>query len=282
VVAIVASILVVVGAACSGGGGDSDDSAASDGGGGGSETAATADADSQAGAPVDLASVRVEAPQHVISTAELAIEVTDPEDAAGRATAIARDAGGFLFSQEASLTDDVRVVAVYKVPPDRFDGVVDALAQLGDVQTRMIDTEDVTGQVVDLDARVTNARTSVERLRDMLSSSGGVADLLAVEQALAAREAEMESLAAQLAALRGRVDLATVTVTLREAGPQAADAGGGIPGFASGLRTGAAAFGNSVLVVVTALGFVAPFLPVFAVAAALWWWLARRRTARTV
>jgi len=276
---------VIVGVAMLAGcsGSDDDDAGSSaDAAGGGSEAATDGDATQATSVAVDLANTRApERARDVISTAELTIEAADPEDAAARATVVARDAGGHLFSQEAALADDTEVRAVYKVPPDRFDAVVTALSALGEVQTRVIDTEDVTGQVVDLEARLATARTSVERLRELLTSSGNVGDLLAVEQSLAQREAEMESLAAQLAARRARVDLATISLhVVKAVSASASEVSDDIPGFLAGLRTGAAAFGNSVLVVVTALGFTLPFLALgLVVGLPLWVLTRRRRTA---
>ena len=171
---------------------------------------------------------------------------------------------------------------MYKVPPAAFDATIDAFAEIGDVKTRAVDTEDVTGAVVDLEARLASVRTSVDRLRELLTTSGGVNDLLAVEQTLAQREAEAESLAAQLGALRARVDLATITLHVTKIPPAAAaDVSNDIPGFLRGLDTGAAAFGNTVLVIATALGFALPFLAVALLAAIPFWYFTRRRRFAT-
>jgi hypothetical protein len=239
---------------------------------------------SPASVDLDFAAARApERARQVISTAELTLRATDPDAATTRASVIARDAGGYLFSQNAELGDDESVEAVYKVPPDHFDSVVAAMSELGEVEHRNVDTEDVTGEVVDLEARLASARTSVERLRELLGTSGGVADLLAVEQALAQREGEMEALAAQLAALRARVDLATITLRITTL-PGSADTevGDDIPGFVAGLRTGGAAFGNTVLIAATALGFAAPFLAVALLLGVPAWVFSRRRRTSAV
>jgi hypothetical protein len=273
---------VLVMAACSAGSdGDSADSAS---GGSASESRAPEAATDDAAAPVvDLATARApERAQEVISTADLRIEAKNPETATAQATEIARGTGGYLFSQQATLGDDASVEAVYKVPPAAFDATIDAFAEIGDVKTRDVDTEDVTGSVVALEARLASARTSVDRLRELLTTSGSVNDLLAVEQTLAQREAEAESLAAQLGALRSRVDLATITLHVATIPPAAAaEVSNDIPGFLRGLDTGAAAFGNTVLVVATALGFALPFLAVALLAAIPFWYFTRRRRFAT-
>jgi len=277
--------LLVLGACSAGSSGDTRDTASSAGAATAADAGAAAvpEGGERTSPVVDLATARApERAQEVISTADLRLDAKDPEAATSRATEIARDAGGYLFSQNATLSDDASVEAVYKVPPEQFDTTLDAFAKLGDVASRTVDTEDVTGTVVDLEARLVSARTSVERLRELMNSSGGVDDLLAVEQSLSEREAEMESLAAQLGALRARVDLATITVHVSETKPAGrAEVSDGIPGFFSGFDTGAAAFGNTLLVIVTAFGFALPFVVVFVVVLAPLWYFTRRRRVAT-
>jgi hypothetical protein len=89
-----------------------------------------------------------------------------------------------------------------------------------------------------------------------------VNDLLGVEQALTDREANVDSLAAQVATLSAQVDFATITVDISPSPHTAAPPRPShhIPGFLAGLRTGLAALINGLLVVGTALGFALPFL----------------------
>ena len=101
---------------------------------------------------------------------------------------------------------------MFKVVPARFNDVVRGLGGLGKLVHRQIGTQDVTGQVVDLGARLTAAQTSAARLQQLLASSGSVADLLSVEQQLTTRDGEVDSLSGELDALRAQVDLATITL----------------------------------------------------------------------
>jgi uncharacterized protein DUF4349 len=218
--------------------------------------------------------------KEVIHTAEVSMQAKDVNEALGKATALVERAGGDLFSSDADLGDpkSAHVRAVFKVPPEQFGRVMSALSSVGKITNSQTSTEDVTGQVVDLDARLAAARTGVTRLRDLLAHSGNVTDLLQVEQALAQRESDVESLDGQLAALRSRVDAATITVALSPAPVATAAAPShDIPGFLAGLRTGVAALVNSALVGGTALGFLLPFLVVIGVFGVPALRIARRR-----
>jgi hypothetical protein len=213
----------------------------------------------------------------VIHTGVMSIEAKNAGAAARRATDLVRRSGGDVFSSNAA---DGSEHVVFTVPPAQFDAVMDALRGVGKVTSSATSTDDVTGRAVDLDARLAAARTSAQRLRDLLAHSGNVTDLLQVEQALSARESEVESLDGQRAALAARVDNATITVDFTStAAPPAAHHASHIPGFLAGLRTGAAAAFDTVLVIATGLGFALPFLPLALVALIVYMWARRHRRA---
>jgi hypothetical protein len=213
----------------------------------------------------------------VISNAQLDLETRDLDATIGRATAVVVDAGGYTFAETASLTSGRHAQVVFKVPPERFAGVVARIGRLGTLVRRRIGTEDVTGRVVDLDARLQAAQTSANRLRELLSNSAGVADLLNVEGQLTTREGQVDALAGDLAALRAQVDMATVTLDLSPTSTRAASPPSEQPGFQRGLRAGASAFAGTARVLEATVGILLPFL-LFALPAGLaWWWFLRRR-----
>ncbi len=228
--------------------------------------------------PVDLAvAKRPASDRQVISTAELDLQARDLDATVNRATNIVVAAGGYTFAETASLTSARHAHVVFKVPPDRFADVIARIGRLGTLVHRQIGTEDVTGRVVDLGARLQAAQTSAERLRELLSNSAGVGDLLNVEGQLTTREGEVDSLAGELAALRAQVDMATVTLEISPTPRHAAPAAPAEqPGFQRGLRAGATAFAGTARVVEAAAGILLPFLPVMLIGG-LAWWLVRRR-----
>src|SRR5690606_2317851 len=73
---------------------------------------------------------------------------------------------------------------------------------------------DVTGQIVDLEARIENLRASEASYRELLARAERVEDILAVQARLDQVRGEIERLVAQLEALEGQADLSTLTVTL--------------------------------------------------------------------
>lgn len=213
------------------------------------------------GGELDPAQVRRSGRQE-IHEAELTLRTKDVQGAADRAEAIVKDAGGFTDRQDADLDDTPSVTLVLKVPPAEYDATLEALEQLGDVTTRSVRTQDVTQQVVDLDARITSADTSVTRLRELLQGQGTLDDIVKLERELATREADLESLRAVRAALAEQVDHATITLRIERPakGASSGEPSEKIPGFLRGLKTGWGAFANVILGAITVAGFALPFL----------------------
>jgi len=112
--------------------------------------------------------------------------------------------------------------------------------------------------VVDTASRVRSQQRSVARVRALLDEADTVGQVVQVESELARREADLESLEAQLARLKDVTDLATIEVTL--VGRDAAGTGDDALGFIPGLRGGWDAFVEAVLVGLTVVGAVLPFL----------------------
>jgi Domain of unknown function (DUF4349) len=231
--------------------------------------AATDDARSAASDPAPSADV---VGRDVVRTAQLTLQVADPT-AAGRGVRSAIAAtGGFVAEEQADTTGTWLVV---RVPAAGLDRLVDDLAATGTVLSRSGRVEDATEQVVDLDSRVSTQRASVTRVRALLAQATSIGDVVAVESELARREADLDSLERRLAALRDRVALSTLTVELRGAPLPPPD--GPTPGFGVGLGAGWTGLKVVGAALATAAGFLLPFLPVVAVAAAVGWAVWRRR-----
>ncbi|MGW7535896.1 DUF4349 domain-containing protein [Amycolatopsis sp. NPDC054798] len=205
------------------------------------------------------------------------LELTTPktDDVVSRAKAIATGAGGYPGQESA--TDDSASLTL-SVPADKLDGVLDQLGGLGQVKRREISAQDVTAQVVDVDARLATQRASVERIRALLAKAQSVSEIASVESELTSRQATLESLERQQASLAGRVAMATVSLSVTKQEAAAAETGG----FLAGLSGGWDAFVTFCGGLVRVLGALLPFAIAFGIpAGAVFWWLRRRRkTAR--
>jgi len=236
----------------------------------------TADGGVSAGAPEapppqEPAPVVDDVQRDVVKTASMTITVSNTSEAADKAAVIVEDANGRVDSRSENAGSDAglaRTSVVLRVPVDKLDGVVRELKTLGTVQMAETSSEDVTAQRVDLDARIKALQTSVDRLLAIMRDARDPEALIAAEDALSQRQADLDSLRAQREALGDRIEYSTVNVTF-----VAETIGGPAPqqyrGFLGQVERGWDALvsvgGNLVLL----FGLMLPWLLVVAVVVAL-------------
>ena len=138
------------------------------------------------------------------------------------------ETGGLVGSVNFSGTrDNARALtATLLIPANRLDGALAALKPIGLVLEESQSGDDVTDQVVDVDARLSNARNTEKRLVDLLQKrTGDLADVLAAEREIARVREEIERFAAQRQNLARRVTYATLNLEVVEEQHPALDFG---------------------------------------------------------
>jgi hypothetical protein len=214
----------------------------------------------------------------IIYTGTLSVRTKDGrsvETTAADASRVATAAGGFVGSDKRSSgSDDARATLELRVPAEKFGAVVNELAALGTEEQRSIDTQDVTEQTLDLDARIKSQQARVDSGRALLAQAKQLSDLVMLEGELAKREADLASLQAKQRRLGDLTALSTITVTvLDKAAPAPA---GDEPGFLGGLAAGWTALVASLKILLTVLGALLPWLIALGLPTVGVVWLLRR------
>jgi hypothetical protein len=192
------------------------------------------------------------------------------------------DPGGPVPPQEGSQPSIAQTgfgTLTLSVPADKLDTALDQLSrQVGTVLRRNTSSQDVTAQYVDTQSRLKTMQASVDRVRALMTQAKDLGQVVALESELSRRQADLESLEAQMGALNSSVERSTLTVSLSTPGNEPVTS----TGFFAGLRAGWDAFTASASGLLTAIGAVLPFAAFFAlIAAAVMWWLRRRKTTET-
>jgi hypothetical protein len=157
----------------------------------------------------------------VVKTADLRVKVAKGgfSSAFDRVAGVAAANGGFVSGSSTASADDVRSGDLtVRVPSDRFDAVRSALAGLGKVEGQSIRGEDVSGQLVDYDARLRSLQAQEDALRTLVGQAKAVGDVLSVQSSLFSVRQQIEQLKAQKANLEQATSLATIQVSLFEPG----------------------------------------------------------------
>jgi hypothetical protein len=197
---------------------------------------------------------------------------------------LVKDAGGYISQTDQSSYTQAQRRATWtvRIPVERFDPFLAAISRLGELAEHHVDSQDVTQEYYDVEARISNKQQEEKRLlKHLADSTGKLEDILAVERELTRVRGEIEQMQGRIRYLRDVSALSTVTITateIRDYTPPVA------PTFATQIaRTfrssldGLIDFSKSIILVVVA---VVPWIPMLLILALLILWLTRRMRAR--
>ena len=151
----------------------------------------------------------------LVRSGSLTLAVDDPAESAVEVTRRIEAAGGLVEHSNATSEHGVSLRA--RVPADRLDATLDAIAALGDEKHRSLSAADVTDQVSDLEARLRNNLALRDRLQTLLERADDVKDVLAIEKELNRLQAQIESMQARYDRLQKDVAMSVLSVQLEQA-----------------------------------------------------------------
>ncbi|MDT0381296.1 DUF4349 domain-containing protein [Streptomyces sp. DSM 42041] len=233
----------------------------------GSDTAADGSTDGDTAADTARAAER-----HVIKTASLTVETEDVQDGLDEARRAVDTAGGYV-SEETTDRDadgDERSRITFKVPPEEYDGLLDALAGIGELEDRKQSAQDVTGEVVDVESRIKTQKASVDRVRKLMEDATELSDVVSLESELSTRQADLEALQARLKSLEARSGMATVTMELRTPDAAPVEEEDEDPSVGGAFSGGWDAFVTMLRWIAVAIGASLPFLVALGLLYVLW------------
>ncbi len=189
-------------------------------------------------------------------------------------------AGGFISSTNQTGSTGGQRTATWRVrvPVTEYDGFLQKARTLGEVQSVVVNSQDVTEEFVDVSARISTKKVQEQRLIDLIkNATAKLEDVLKVESELARVRSEIERMEGRIRFLKDQTELTTVTITVREVidykPPEA-------PTFATKLKRtwDASTQTLSDNTSTTILGLVAwvPFLPIYIVVFGVGIWIAIR------
>nr|MBA3778372.1 DUF4349 domain-containing protein [Chloroflexota bacterium] len=151
-----------------------------------------------------------------VRTGSLTMEVAD--DLNGvllRARTAISGLGGYVSATQQSGSEDSQYASVtYRIPAARWDDALDSLRALGSrVVDEQTDAVEVTGQVLDLGARIENLQASERSLQAIMAQATKIPDVLEVQARLTQVRGEIEQLSTQQAHLEEQAAFGTLAVS---------------------------------------------------------------------
>lgn len=156
---------------------------------------------------------------NLIQKAALTLIVTSTDEVVSEVTSIVKQQQGYFVDLQDNRSDSrnglQNVSMQIRIPQSKLEGILTQFAQLGTVKSQSRTAEDVSEQLVDLEARLRNQRKQEELLlKIMEQKSGSVADILNVARELSNIRQSIEQIDAQRKNLQTQISYATIYLNL--------------------------------------------------------------------
>jgi hypothetical protein len=209
--------------------------------------------------------------QKVISNASMQVEVDAGtfQTAFEQVRLLADKYGGYVVSANSTASGEESVmrsgVVAIRVPAQSLNPALEDVVRLGKVTAQQVDSQDVTEEYVDLEARLKNAQAQEQALLSLMAQAKTVEETLRVRDVLASVQREIEQLKGRLGYLDEHSSFSTLTVSLYETGVVTVTGGGW--GFVEALKDAARALVRTVNELIVFLGGALPVLVLLALIA---------------
>jgi hypothetical protein len=151
----------------------------------------------------------------IIKTGTLSLQVTGLDTAITAATQKVTELGGYASASDRSGDgEDASASITFRIPAARWEEALEGLRGLAaKVLGEKSSTQDVTGQVIDLGARIKNLEATERALQAIMDRATEIKDVLSVQAELTKVRGEIEEMAAQKGHLEEQAAMSTLTVS---------------------------------------------------------------------
>jgi len=165
------------------------------------------------------AAMQAEADKKIIRTASLTVYTQTYDNSLDSLRALCEAEGGWIESSSESTNSRTNLRTAHltlRIPQSALDGYLAGAEQLGRITSRSETAEDVTASYQDMQTRLDTQLALMDRLQALITESGDLSDLLALEAQIADTQYQIDSLTTSLRRTDRQVSYSTVNVSLYE------------------------------------------------------------------
>ncbi len=155
-------------------------------------------------------------PEALLIEGSIAVEVNEINDVVPALRAQVEAVGGRVINEavsggERSWSAQLKV----RIPPSKIEEVVAFLGKRGEITSKHVTSTDVSKQLFDQDLAIKNLRTTLDRLTQLMATSGlQVQQILQIETEMTRVRGQIDQLEGDQRYLKDRVALATLDISI--------------------------------------------------------------------
>ncbi|HVP26028.1 MAG TPA: DUF4349 domain-containing protein [Methanomicrobiales archaeon] len=217
----------------------------------------------------------------IIKTGQVTIEVSQVPVALNQVRDIAVANGGYLSSSNiyTSQNDRKTGYAMIRIPADKFDPVMQALAPLGKVLSSSEQRSDVTEQYVDLTIQNQSYHAQLDNYYRLMAKATAVEDIIKIQAQIDRITLNLNQVEGRLRYLNSQIDLSTITVSLQEPEPVGGETGYNI---VTAINEGIAAFFGMISAIIVFIFAIIPLVIIAIVVYAIYRYYRKRKGGSAV
>ncbi len=154
----------------------------------------------------------------LIKNGDLSFETADIKKTKAAIDAISKELNAYVSSENQNNYDsELRYNQTIRVAADKFDLLIQKIeAEAGEVKSKNINTQDVTEEFIDVEARLKTKKELEARYREILKQAKTVEDILSIESQIGSVRSEIESMEGRLKYLTSQVSYSTLNLSYYE------------------------------------------------------------------
>lgn len=150
----------------------------------------------------------------IVKSARITIEVSTPEETAKEISALLENESGYI---EYTHNQDKRHINLsIKIPENILNSFISKIESKGTVLSKSISSRDVTGESIDINARLKNLISLREKFRSLLDKAQNVTEILAIEKELSRIQSELDSIQGRQKLLQNQVAFSKIDLSIKQ------------------------------------------------------------------
>lgn len=154
----------------------------------------------------------------LIKNGDLSFETADVKQTTVAIEAICKELNAYIAGEnQNNYGERLQYNQTIRVPANRFDLLIQRIEPLAlKIESKNINTQDVTEEFIDVEARLKTKKELEARYREILKQAKTVQDIVSIESQIANVRSEIESMEGRLKYLQNQVGFSTLNVSYYE------------------------------------------------------------------